>query len=313
MKKSENICFLNMITTLFRIIKYGFQNFYRNGLLSVATIVVLTLTLSVFQGLVIFQTVSGAALASIQDKIDISAYFKSSAPEDEILKIERSLRGLAEVKEVEYISREKALQLFKERHKDDATIAKALEELGDNPLSAALNVKANDPKEYSAIAAYLENEQFKQVVDKVTFGQNQLAINRLIKIIDTADAFGIGVTLALALIAIIVTFNTVRLAIYSNREEIGVMRLVGASNAYIRGPYVIEGILYGAVAAVGVFALALPIIYASSPYVSVFIPGLNLLSYFYGNALALLGYTLLLGMGLGILSSSIAITRYLRV
>lgn len=302
-----------MITTLFRVIKYGFQNFYRNGLLTFATIVVLTLTLAVFQGLVIFQTVSKAALLSLQDKIDISAYFKVAAPEDEILKIERSLRSLAEVKEVEYVSREKALQIFKERHKDDATIAKALEELGENPLSASLNVKAKDPKEYSAIAAYLENEQFKTVVEKVTFGQNQGAINRLVKIIDTADTMGIAMTLALALIAIIVTFNTVRLAIYSNREEIGIMRLVGASNAYIRGPYVVEGVLYGAIAAVVVFALVLPIIYAVNPYVSTFIPGLNLISYFYGNALVLLGYTLLLGMGLGILSSSIAITRYLRV
>ncbi len=302
-----------MITTLFRIIKYGCQSFYRNGLLSVATIVVLTLTLTVFQGLVIFQTVSSAALASIEDKIDISAYFKATAPEDEILKIERSLRGLAEVKEIEYVSREKALQLFKERHKDDPTISKALAELGDNPLSAALNVKARDPKEYSAIAAYLENEQFKTVVEKVTFGQNQLAINRLIKIIDTADAFGIGITLALALIAVIVTFNTVRLAIYSNREEIGVMRLVGASNSYIRGPYIVEGVLYGVVAAIAVFALSFPIIYASASYVMIFIPGLNLLSYFYANALTLLGYTLLLGMGLGIVSSSIAITRYLRI
>jgi cell division transport system permease protein len=302
-----------MITTLFRIIKYGFQNFYRNGLLTFATIVVLTLTLAVFQGLVIFQTVSKAALLSLQDKIDISAYFKSAAPEDEILKIERSLRSLAEVKEVEYVSREKALQIFKERHKDDATIAKALEELGENPLSASLNVKAKDPKEYSAIAAYLENEQFKTVVEKVTFGQNQGAINRLVKIIDTADAMGVAMTIALALIAIIVTFNTVRLAIYSNREEIGVMRLVGASNAYIRGPYVVEGVLYGAIAAAVVFALVLPIIYAVNPYVSAFIPGLNLISYFYSNALVLLGYTLLLGMGLGILSSSIAITRYLRV
>lgn len=302
-----------MITTLFRIIKYGFQSFWRNGLLSVATIVVLVLTLIVFEGLVLSSIITNSAIVSLQDKIDISAYFKSSAPEDEILKIERSLRSLAEVRDVQYVSREKALEIFKDRHKDDLAITKALEELEINPLSAALNVKAKDPKEYSLIASYLENEQFKPVIDKVTFSQNQLAIERLVRIADTARAGGIAVNIALAIIAIIVTFNTIRLAIYSNRDEIGIMRLVGASNAYIRGPYVVEGVLYGTIAAVSVFAIVTPIIHTSAHYVGVFIPGLDIILYFYNNFISLFGYTLLLSIALGIFSSSIAITRYLRV
>lgn len=302
-----------MATTLFRIIKYGFQSFWRNGLLSVATIVVLVLTLTVFEGLIISSVVVDSAITSLQDKIDISAYFKSSAPEDEILKIERSLRGLAEVKDVQYVSRDKALEIFKERHKNDPTISKALEELGDNPLSAALNIKAKNPKEYGLISKYLENEQFTAVIDKVSFSQNQLAIERLIRIADTARAGGIAVNIVLAIIAIIVTFNTVRLAIYSNRDEIGIMRLVGASNAYIRGPYMVEGLVYGAIAAAVVFAVLVPVVHASAGYVSVVIPGFNLIGYFYNNFFALFGYTLLLSVSLGVLSSSIAITRYLRV
>ncbi len=302
-----------MVTTLFRIIKYGLQGFWRNGLLSVATIVVLVLTLVVFEGLVLSSVITNSAITSLQDKIDISAYFKTAAPEDEILKIERSLRSLAEVRDVEYVSREKALQIFKSRHEDDPTIVKALEELNDNPLSAALNIKAKDPKEYNLIASYLENEQFKPVIDKVTFSQNQLAIERLVRIADTARAGGVAVNIVLALIAIIITFNTVRLAIYSNRDEIGIMRLVGASNAYIRGPYIVEGILYGAIAAAFVFAIVTPVVHASSQYASVFIPGLDLLAYFYGNFFSLFSYTLTLSIALGVISSSIAITRYLRV
>ncbi len=302
-----------MITTLFRIIKYGFQGFWRNGLLSVATIVVMVLTLIVFESLVLFSVVTNTAITSLQDKIDISAYFKTTAPEDEIIKIERSLKALAEVKSVEYLSRDKALEIFEERHKDDPTISKALAELGDNPLSASLNVKAKDPKEYGVIAAYLENDQFKSIIDKVTFSQNQLAIERMIKIADTANLVGIVVTIALALLALIVTFNTVRLAIYSNREEIGVKRLVGASNSYIRGPYLVEGVLYGSVAAAMVFAVGIPMLHLVNPYAAVFIPEMNLLAYFYGNFFGLFGYTLLLGIALGTISSSIAITRYLKV
>lgn len=302
-----------MITTLFRIIKYGFQGFWRNGLLSVATIVVMILTLTVFEGLVLFSVITDTAITSLQDRIDISAYFKTTAPEDEIIKIERSLKALAEVKSVEYTSREKALEVFKDRHKDDSTISQALAELGDNPLSASLNVKANDPKEYGVIAAYLENDQFKSVIDKVTYSQNQLAIERMIKIADTANLIGVIVTIALALLAIIVTFNTVRLAIYSNREEIGVKRLVGASNSYIRGPYLVEGVLYGFIAAIIVFIVAIPVLHVINPYAGVFIPEMDLLGYFYGNFFRLFSYTLLLGIALGTISSSIAITRYLKV
>ncbi len=302
-----------MITTLFRVIKYGVQSFWRNGWLSVATIVVLVLALFVFQGLLLSSVFVNTAVLSLQDKIDISAYFKTTSGEDEILKIERSLKSLAEVKNVEYVSREKALEIFKDRHQNDPTIAKALEELGENPLSASLNIKARDPKEYNIIAAYLENEQFKSVIEKVTYSQNQTAINRLIRIADTANNVGIAVIVVLALIAVIVTFNTVRLAIYSNRDEIGIMRLVGASNAYIRGPYIIEGILYGVTSAVFVFSLIVPVVYAAGPYINVFLPELNLIEYFYGNLVQLFGYTLLLSVALGTISSSFAITRYLKV
>ena len=157
-----------MITTLVRIIRYGFQSFWRNGWLSAATILVMALALSVFLGLILFGVITKTAIATLQDKIDISAYFKVGVSEDDITKIETSVKNLAEVKGVEYISRDKALEIFKSKHSADPTIAKALEELGDNPLAASLNIKAKDPKDYKVIASYLENEKFASVIDKVT-------------------------------------------------------------------------------------------------------------------------------------------------
>lgn len=302
-----------MVTTLVRILRYGFQSFWRNGWLSAATIMVMVLALSVFLSLTLFSVLTQGAISTLQDKIDISVYFKIASSEDDILSIERSVQSLAEVKGVEYISRDKALEIFKDRHKNDPTIGKALEELGNNPLAASLNIKAKDPKDYAVIASYLQNDKFSSVIDKVTYGQNQLAINRLVKIADTASAAGLAVTIILALVAIVVTFNTVRLAIYSSREEIGIMRLVGASNAYIRGPYVVEGIIYGLVSALFALLLFAPVVHIASPYISVFIPEMNLVSYFYGHLLGLVGYSLLFGIALGVVSSSIAVTRYLRV
>jgi len=302
-----------MLTTLFRVIKYGFLNFWRNGWLSVATLSIVVMALLVFEGLIIFNVLTKTAIETFKDKIDISVYFKIDTPEDEILRMKKSLETLTEVKIVEYISRDKALEVFKERHKDDPTIAQSLEELQENPLMASLNIKARNPKEYAAIANNLEKTSFRNWFEKITFAQNAALIERLGKIIDTAEKGGMIMIILLAIIAVLVTFNTIRLAIYSNREEIGIMRLVGASGSFIRGPYVIEGIIYGLMAGVLSVIIALPIVYFISPYIEIFIPEINLLFYFTSNLFILLGYQLLFGVSLGIISSSIAIRKYLRI
>src|SRR3989344_297107 len=115
-----------MITSLSRILKYGFQNFIRNGWLSVATIAVMVLTLLVFLSLAFFDVISKTAIVSLQDKIDISVYFKHDVPEDQILDLSKEMEALGEVKSVEYVSQDKALALFKEEHKNDAIIPQAL-------------------------------------------------------------------------------------------------------------------------------------------------------------------------------------------
>lgn len=302
-----------MLTTLFRIIKNGFLGFWRNGWLSMATLSIIILALLVFEGIIIFNILTKTALTALQDKIDISIYFKANTPEDEILKTKKSLETLAEVKNIEYIPRDKALEIFKERHKDDQAISQSLEELQDNPLLASLNIKAHNPKEYAIIAGYLDEASFKGWFEKVSYAQNAVVIERLGRIIDTAQKGGLILIVFIALIAVLVTFNTIRLAIYSNRDEIGIMRLVGASNSFIRGPYAVEGIIYGVIAGIISIVIAGPVIYFASPYIKIFIPEINLWSYFGSHLFALLGYQLLFGIGLGIISSSIAISKYLKI
>lgn len=302
-----------MLITLFRIIKYGFLGFWRNGWLSTATLSVIILALLVFEGLMIFNILTKTALSSIQEKIDISIYLKRETPEDNILQIKKSLETLTEIKKIEYISSDKALEIFKERHKDDPAITQSLEELKENPLLASLNIKAYNPKEYAVIADYLEEANFKVWFEKVTYAQNALVIDRLSRIINTAEKSGLTLIVFLALVAVLITFNTIRLAIYSSREEIGIMRLVGASNHFIRGPYVVEGIIYGLLAAILSVIIALPIIYFISPYIEIFIPEMNLWNYFTGHIITILGYQLIFGVGLGIISSIIAVRKYLKI
>src|SRR3989344_4984414 len=302
-----------MFTVLFRITKYGFQNFARNGLLSAATIGVMIIALTVFLSINLSRYIMETALIAVKDKIDISVYFKTTAPEDEMLRLKRSLEGLVEVKDVEYISRDKALQLFKDKHESDATINQAVSELGENPLSASLNIKAFDPKQYAAISEYLSDNALNSLVDKVTFAQNQTVIERLSLIIDTLQKGGLVLTAFLSVVAGLVIYNTIRLAIYSNREEIGIMRLVGASNTFIRGPYVFAGILYGVIAAAVSMILAAPAVFFVSPYLDVFVPNLNFKNYFLASLPVLMLYQLALGIALGAVSSYFAMRKHLRV
>ncbi len=301
-----------MLVSLSRIIKYGVQSFLRNGWLSASTISIMILALIVFEGLILFNFVGHQSIQSIKEKVDISVYFKSNVPEDSVLSVKRSLEGLQEVREVTYVSREDALKEFKERHKEDETIVQTLEELDENPLLASLNIKAEELQQYETIASYLETASLKDIIEKVTFAQNQLVIERLSSLIKTFNKAIIVLTVFLGLLAIVVTFNTIRLAIFANREQIGIMRLVGASNSFIKGPFVVEGILYGVISAVISFLILLPVVGFISPHLSKFVHEINLSSYLASNWDKLLLYQLAFALALAILSSAFAIRKYLR-
>jgi cell division transport system permease protein len=302
-----------MFIFLVRIIKYGFQSFVRNGLLSSATIAVMTLTLLLCAGLIIFGNAGKTVLANLQSKIDISIYFKNNVSENQILAIKKNLEKLDEVASVDYISQDDALATFKERHKDDPIILKSLEELGYNPLSASLNIKAKNPKSYEGIANYLEKEIPSEFIDKINYSQNQVIIERLTKIIDTVRNAGLILAAVLALIAFLVTFNTIRLAIYSNRESIGIMRLVGANSSLIRGPYIIQGFIISLASTILSMIVLIPVVYGVARYVNNFMPEFNIVHFYWSNFFYLFGIQFLVGLFLGIISSVIAIRKYLRV
>ena len=301
-----------MFTIISRIIHFGFKNFWRNGWLSMATVAIMVLASLVFVGLILFGVVADKAASSIQDKIDISVYFKTATSEDQILNIKQSLEQLSQVKGVEYVSKDAALAIFKEAHKDDPIISQGINELDTNPLEASLNIKANRPDQYAAIADYLDSPNLTSYIDKVSYQGNKIIIDRLAAIIDNVTRGGFALTVFLALVAGLVVFNTVRLAIYSNREEIGIMRVVGASNSLVRGPLVVEGIISGVLAAILSLIIATPIIYLLSPYLKVFITGLDVFQYFYTHIGGLLLYQLLFGVGIASLSSLVAVRRYLK-
>ena len=301
-----------MFTVISRIVHYGVKNFWRNGWLSTTTVIIMILCLSVAVGLIMFNVVTTRVIASVENKIDISVYFKTNSPEDQILSLKQSLENLSEVKAVDYISRDQALEIFKEAHKAKEEITQALSELGENPLEASLAIKAHEPDQYAAIASYLTASSLANLIDNVSYSENQPIIDFLNQIIKNVNRGGFALTLLMAFFAGLVVFNTVRLAIYSNRDEIGIMRVVGASNSLVRGPYVVDGVLAGSLAAIFSVILSAPIVYVVSPYLKVAVPGLDMFEYFYTNILMLFGYQLLFGILIGAFSSFVAVRRYLK-
>lgn len=259
----------------------------------------------------------GTALRDLQDKIDINIYVDAKATEVSILNLKKQIETLPEVKTVTYISREQALEEFRKRHEDDHRIIQSLDEIGDNPLPATLTVKAREPSQYEGISNFLSNKSelssgsMLSIVSKVNYNDNKIAIERLSKLIVGVKKLGSIITAVMIGISILITFNTIRLAIFIARDEIGVMRLVGGSNEYIRGPFVIEGVLYGLVAAFLTLILFYPITYWLKNATQVFYGGVDLLHYFVANFVQIFLVIILSGIALGAVSSYLAVRKYL--
>lgn len=296
--------------TFKRIIRAGYLSFRRNGWLSTATILVLALVLFVLGNLVFLGAFANKALSVLESKVDISIYFTQDATEEGILGIKKDLENLPEVAEIDYVSKERALVQFRERHKNNALIIGALDELGNNPLAASFNIRAKDPTSYGAISDFLLKKNYP-LVEKINYFENQKVIDRLGSILGAARGAGAALAFFLAFIAVLVAFNTVRLAIYTMREEIGIMRLVGATSWFVRGPFLITGVIYGSVAAAAVTLVFFPVSWLVAPKLAVLVPDFDLFGYFLANFFEFFGIMFLTGIMLGVFSSFIAIRRYL--
>ena len=277
-----------------------------------ATIIVMVMVLFVLGNLLLLGALANTALTSLESKVDITVYFVKDASEDEMLAVKREIGSLSDVAEATFVSEERALETFRERHKGNALISDALEELGENPLQASLNIRARDPERYAAISEFLLNKNYP-VVEKINYFENQAVIERLGAIFGTVRGTGAVLAIFLAFVAILVAFNTVRLAIYNMREEIGIMRLVGATSWFIRGPFMVSGVLFGAVASGITILIFFPLAWLLSPKVLLLVPGFNLFQYFLVNFFEFLAILLVAGIALGTISSFIAMRRYLRV
>jgi cell division transport system permease protein len=224
---------------------------------------------------------------------------------------------MSEVKELNYISASEALENFKEKNKDNPTILESLEAIGENPLGATITVKAKNLEDYPTILKSLEDEKYKDIIqdkDK-DFENNQQVIQTLTRITKKINQVGLILAVVFSLVAILVVFNTIRITIYTHREEIGIMKLVGASNIFVRAPFIFESIFYGILASLICLAILYSLINTISPFLDRFFEGysLDVVGYFNSQFWIVAGLQLLFSVFLSMVSSAIAIGRYLRV
>lgn len=304
-----------MFVFIYRSIKFAFQSFFRNFWLSVVTIIILVLTIFSVTTVAGINYVAEKAIDSVKDKVDVSVYFKPEVESKEVINVRYRLEELSTVKEVTYVSREEALDKFRERHQDDSVILESIDQLEENPLSATLVIKANDIDDYQGILSFLDNPEYDELIQDKNFDDNEKVINQLSTISNKIENIGIIVSVIFVVIAVLIVFNTIRINIYTHREEIGIMKLMGATNWFVRAPFLIESLIYAVLAVIICLAILYPLLGVVAPQVNNFFEGYNLdlVSYFNSNFWQIIGWQLAFSVLLGILSSSIAVGKYLRV
>ncbi len=231
-----------IFTTSFRIIIAAWRNFTRNIWLALTTIFVLILALLSLNVLVGVNVLLTSAVRVLEEKIDVSVYFKPETPQAILEQAKFFMASLPQTRSAELQSAEAALADFKRRHADDPKVLAALEDVGKNPLGATLVLTARNTSGYPILLEALQNPQFNFAIESQTFDDHATTIRRVEEIRQSLRMFGMGLIAVFAFFSLLIVFNTIRVAIYTQREEIGVMRLVGASSAYVRLPFVLEGI-----------------------------------------------------------------------
>lgn len=304
------------MTTFLRVIRYAFQNVWRNLWLSLITVSLMTFTLLSMNLVVALGLVADRAIAYVEDKVEVSVYFKQDVPLERVTTASGFLRGLEQVRDVGVITSEEALERFKARHADDPTILASLGEIGHNPFGPTLVVKAHAPADFPFIMEALEHPQFAADVRETDQNDYQGVIDRIRATTDRVKAFGAGLAATFLLIALLIVFNTVRLGLVIHREEIGIMKLVGATSAFVRAPFLIEAVILSFAATLLTAAIVVPSAAAIDPSLGAFFDGVatvDLLGYYRREGLALFALQGALLALVSMLATGFAMRKYLKV
>lgn len=297
-----------------RVLKFAWTDFSRNRSNNFAAIFVLALPILLATSLFVFQGISEYIIYEVKGKMDVTAFFQQDVAESDILRVKDELIDLSpEIKSVTYVSKDQAMENFIARHQNDPDFSEALEEVGVNPFLSSLDIVTDDPLQYEKVAFFLEAGPYAQLIDKVDYSQKKDTIEKVFSITANVNRFGLVLGIILFLIAILVVLNTIKLSIDSSKDEITTMKLVGASDWFIRGPFIVQGIICGFAAFLICFVISVSLIFLLSPNIAFLTPGFTIAHYFTSHLLIVLLIQLGFGVGLGALASFILARSYLKV
>jgi cell division transport system permease protein len=294
------------------MIKMALLSFQRNGWLSLAATLVMVLTLFIISSFFIFSFTLNSAIQAVNEKMDLSVYLKDEASPAEVESLKIRLSNMTDVKEVHYTSKQEALDAYKAEHKSNQDLLNAFSE-NENPLPASLEIKMIDPSKIENTVSVMEEDQYKPIISKISYHDNGPTIKKITLWTSYIKKAGIVFSIIFIIISILIIFNTIRIAIYARRDEIEIMKLVGATSWFIRGPFILEGMFYGIIATVVNFFIFYPVVYGFSQSFMKFVGdyGINPIAFYNHNLILIIPAQLLIGIFLGVFSSFIALRKYL--
>ncbi len=297
-----------------RVFKAGVSSFFRNGWLSVASITVMVLTLLTLSMFFVINMALGTGIKTIQDKIDMSVYLKEDVKQSVVIGMQNDLANLPDVKSIKYISKDDALAKFKKQNANNKALIESIDSIG-NSLPASLEIKVYNPDKLNSISDILAQNKYKIAIDKISYQDNKAIIQNLLKATNFSREVGIGITVVFTIVSLVIIFNTVRIAIFSRMEEIEIMKLVGATPNFIKGPFLIEGAIYGFVATFISLTIMSSLLYFAAPALANYFSdaGTSLTDYMRNNVVIITFAQLVIGFAIGVFSSWLAIRKHLRL
>jgi len=305
--------------TFLRMCRYGINNFSRNAWLTIAATAIMTITL-----LVVFVTLSARnvlldTVTEIRDKVDMSIYVKTDTSDEDVKKIENGLRALkSSVRDVRYVSPEEARDSFAQTNKGDAGTLNALNE-ATNEFPGTFRISPVDINKTDELRRFVETDAtVKENIDSdraPSFaGERRTAIENIGRWVSFAERAGVVASVVFIAISSLIVFNTIRMAIFNRRDEIQMMKLIGADRNFIRGPFIVEAVVYGFIAAVVATSLGVGLLFAAKDtllnYGIIIDNTLRLVTVYIGFVLLAM---ILLGAIIGVVSSLLATRRYLKI
>lgn len=303
-----------MFISIIRVIKFSLQDILRNIWLSLVTVIILILALFSVNLLLTVKVIGQGAIDAIKDKIDVNLYIKTDAPEDRIMALKAKISNLPQAREVVYVSKSQAIEDFREHHKNNPEILEALRELGNNPLNPSLIIKPKDANKLDDLIASINNVD-DSIIESRNFSTYKQMLKKINAITDKITDAGMVVSGIFIFITLLVVYNSVRVAIYTHRKEIMIMRLVGASDWFVYMPFVVSSLIFTFVGVAGIVLVYYSFLTLLQPYLEAFFIGynLNIISYFNANFWQIFGLEFLIAGAINVVASLIAVGKYARV